>query len=262
MAPVTRSRAKSKKNGKGGKTRVAATPAPERAPCPSLPLDVMERIADLATPMTILNLQLANKEWASACRGKLQKYADLSVDELSDATLDEAIDLFEKRDWKTGIDFEQIWFYRHVECFQFETRVHVDRDRVCEVGATPKRARDLIRRAWDRYGREKVEESIVQNLVYSMARVPKERDFAKRFLLSIDYFGGWYHKSDNFAMITWSGLFHIDETFDSSVSPRLAWRKFFERNASRLEEHFAANKNARSPDVFEREIAKMKFSLR
>jgi hypothetical protein len=259
MPPTTRARASVEKPERD----VDATP--DEAPkLPALPFDVMDRIADLASPIAVLNLQLANKEWAAACKGKLHKYADEPLVELAERSWDEVVELSEKFEWTKEIDYCYAYLKQRLECFAMVTEVSIYMDDVLD-GSPEERGRENMLREWDRVKRRAVEDSILKNLAYYMATLPSGDEHAIRAMRSSEFRLKYkrYSWIDVIELIF--GFDEIDDTYCDvyvdSKSSRVVWKEFFESNGKIIREHHERENRKKMKELFESEIERMHFRL-
>jgi hypothetical protein len=255
MAPVTRSQTK--------RERERFFDVGSFAP----PASVMELIADLASPVAVLNLQLVNRAWATACKGKLRKHAEDELGDLLETSRAEVIELLEKNgDWTHRFSGRYLYFAQQLECSPLPVQVFLESNDVLDDRASEERTLENIYREWDRAKAKDVDYAVISLLTYSMASLPARdfRDFAERALRRPRFYlygedsrspGGFRF---GFNIAEKSQLLNVTRNY----CPRRVWRYFFAKHRGPVTRIFEQENRDRMRAALESEIGEIEFSLR
>jgi hypothetical protein len=224
-----------------------------------LPFDVMERISDLASPMTVLNLQLANSEWAAACRGKLQKHADTPVEDLLRDARDEALELIGKHEWERKFG-DYMHLSMHLKCFETALLVTIKQEDVYEFGMSEVRARKNLRMAWNNEKRN-IDAGIMCALAFSMANVRAKDGIEARTLRQLRLFDADYVEANRLRIFSKLKSTYIIVRFFTNRSPNSIWEQYFDDNREDIEKTFNRGQHEKTTSVLEREFNKMKLKF-
>lgn len=242
------------------RSRVVASNVAE--PVESLPFDVMERIADFASPMTILNLQLANKEWAAACKGQLRKYADVPVENILELSREDFVDLLEKGEWTREYDDRNITFKTKLDCFANYTRMVINFYDVYGEGLRARSYRKRILKEFNYNKKEVIDASIMCNMAYVLTTFPKRDESLKLFMRRCEIKLGYVYEEivrQTFRV----GAHYIFFGFWPSHSPNEIWETFFEENMKDIRGYLKKKmKSKNSIKTFERQLRNVKISIR
>lgn len=219
-----------------------------------LPSDVMELIADSASPVTLLNLQLADKNWASACKGKLRKYAKIPSNELMRIVWPEAKQHIVKEDWKRKFG-EYCKLTRKVECFHgpIEAVFNVgDMDQKKSVGSA-------MRKLWEET-RVEVEHAVLREILFALASFGPDERVSVEVLRNCTHDGRLYFFRHHSFGLHHEGRYE-STTFKDYDSPETVWTKYWRDTMDSWKEFSSKKKEERCTFDLERAFENAEFGF-
>jgi hypothetical protein len=213
------------------------------------PRVVMERIAELASPLTVLNLQLANSKWAAACKGKLHALHDSSLGELSAAVWEDARVLLDSGRWKRKFANAYVGVRIQLDCFvghlassfytcetdwrsyeRWESTWTDDESDDEDPRRLADRYVNRMTEVWQRNKRMHLEADVFSKFLFALAIFPEEmHDASEHFLDASGDIDG-YGEAHRLNLSVFENMRHAERD-DYSDTVRELWTRYWDRHA-------------------------------